>query len=402
LSPLEVPTFPLAPNAVIGILGGGQLAQMLSMAATELGFLTAFIDPDPHAPAQKVSNHIQAAFNNPETLLLLSQAAQVVTLEFENVPDQVLEQLEHSVLVYPAKEIFKISRNRVLEKKALVVAGLQVAPYWAILGEPQLEGALAGVGGKGILKTAELGYDGKGQKRVSSEAELRAAWLELGEVPCVLEGIVPFVRELSVQVARNPQGEMAVSGVVHNTHVGGILRRSVFGNQLEDVTRDLAQNMAQNMARTLAEKWNVVGLLTLELFELADGTLLVNEIAPRVHNSGHLTQNGGGISQFEAQIRAVTGLPLRDFAPALPCMMVNILGWQEGQEPDWSAILRIPGTHLHLYGKQNRPGRKLGHVNIVAGSSATPNLSQNLSQNLQQMLERGAAVERLLFGEVAP
>lgn len=399
MSSLEAPTFPLAPNSVIGILGGGQLAMMLSIAATELGFLTAFIDPDPHAPAQKVSNHIESAFANPETLLLLAQAAQVITLEFENVPDQVLEQLEHSVLVYPAKEIFKISRNRVLEKKALVVAGLQVAPYWAILGGPQLEGALVGVGGKGILKTAELGYDGKGQKRVSSEAELRAAWLELGEVPCVLEGIVPFIRELSVQVARNPQGEIAVSGVYHNTHVAGILRRSVFGDHLEDGTRE----NAQNMARTLAEKWNVVGLLTLELFELADGTLLVNEIAPRVHNSGHLTQNGGNISQFEAQIRAVTGLPLRDFAPGLPCMMVNVLGWEEGCEPDWSAILRIPGTHLHLYGKKNRAGRKLGHVNIVASSRGSGSSGAGLSvrEQISEMLERGAMVERLLFGQVA-
>lgn len=398
-----MPTFPLAPNSVIGILGGGQLAQMLSIAATELGFLTAFIDPDPHAPAQKVSNHIESAFSNPETLILLAQAAQVITLEFENVPDQVLEQLEQSVVVYPAKEIFKISRNRVLEKKALNVAGLEVAKYWTILGEPQLEGALVGVGGRGILKTAELGYDGKGQKRVSSEAELRAAWLELGEVPCVLEGIVPFVRELSVQVARNPQGEIAVSGVYHNTHVGGILRRSVFlgGRNAvsQNLTRDTAQNMAQNMARTLAEKWQVVGLLTLELFELADGTLLVNEIAPRVHNSGHLTQNGGNISQFEAQIRAVTGLPVRDFAPSLPCMMVNVLGWEEGCEPDWSAILRIPGTHLHLYGKKNRAGRKLGHVNIVAGSSGA---GSSGAEHLTEMLERGAMVERLLFGQVAP
>jgi len=352
---------------------------MLSIAAVNLGYLTAFIDPDPHAPAQKVSTHVQSSFTHPDTLELLGQAVKVVTLEFENVPLSTLETLERSVPVYPAKELFQISRNRILEKKALVVAGLEVAPYWAILDENQLEGGLNHVGGTGILKTAELGYDGKGQIRVSSETELLEGFEELGCVPCVLEGIVPFVRELSVQVARNGRGEVGVSGVYQNLHSSGILKRSTWPSTASDDT----QNKARGMALELAQKWNLVGLLTLELFELPGGSLVVNEIAPRVHNSGHLTLNGGGISQFEAQIRAVCGLPLHDFAPLSPCAMVNVLGWEDGFEPDWSEILRLEGVYLHLYGKRNRPGRKMGHVNVVGGD---------------RLLERVARVEELLYG----
>lgn len=358
---MKPPITALAPNSAIGILGGGQLAQMLSIAAVNLGYLTAFIDPDPHAPAQKVSTHVQSSFTNTDTLELLGRAVKVVTLEFENVPLSSLETLEQSVPVYPAKELFQISRNRILEKKALIVAGLEVAPYWAILDENQLEGSLVHVGGTGILKTAEMGYDGKGQIRVSSEMELLEGFKELGSVPCVLEGIVPFTREFSVQVARNVRGEVGVSGIYQNTHAGGILRRSVWPSSACEIT----QTKAREMALTLAQKWNLVGLLTLELFELPDGSLRVNEIAPRVHNSGHLSLNGGGMSQFEAQIRAVTGLPLHNFVPAVPCAMVNVLGWEEGFEPDWSEILTLEGVYLHLYGKRNRPGRKMGHVNVV-------------------------------------
>ena len=375
---MKPPPTALPPNSAIGILGGGQLAQMLSIAAVNLGYLTAFIDPDPHAPAQKVSTHVQSSFTNPDTLELLARAVKVVTLEFENVPLSSLETLERVVAVYPAKELFQISRNRILEKKALMVAGLEVAPYWAILDESQLEGGLVHVGGSGILKTAELGYDGKGQVRVSSETELLEGFQTLGSVPCVLEGIVPFVRELSVQVAHNVLGEIGVSGVYQNVHVGGILKRSVWPTSASEDT----QNKARQMALELATKWNLVGLLTLELFELPDGSLTVNEIAPRVHNSGHLTLSGGGMSQFEAQIRAVSGLPLHDFAPMVPCAMVNILGWEEGLEPDWSEILTLEGVYLHLYGKRNRVGRKMGHVNVVGERG---------------LLERVMRVEGLLY-----
>ncbi|MGI8748662.1 MAG: ATP-grasp domain-containing protein, partial [Deinococcus sp.] len=227
-----------------------------------------------------------------------------------------------------------------------------------------LPGALECVGGRGLLKTSELGYDGKGQRRVESLPELEAAWDELGRVPCVLEGLVPFVREVSLGVARGVGGELAFGPLVENVHRRGILRRSLFPAASSPATAQ----QARDLARRVAEAWEVTGLITLEFFELEGGELLVNEVAPRVHNSGHLTQDGGGRSQFEVAVRAALGLPLRDYTPLLPCGMVNVLGWEEGAEPDWEAVGRLPGSRLHLYGKLNRPLRKLGHVNLVGHS----------------------------------
>lgn len=364
----------------VGFLGGGQLAQMLSLAAVSLGCETVFLEPDPQAPAQKVARGIFAPYTDSQGLQRLAEASDVITLEFENVPELALAQLSSQVPVYPNPQLFQLSRNRLREKDALQRAGLQVAPYVANPSLSQAAQALAQVGGRGILKTAELGYDGKGQIRVNSLPELEQAIAQMsGET--VLESLAPFVRELSIQVARNPSGEIALSGVVENVHVGGILRRSIYPAQSAPKTTQEARELARN----LAEQWQLVGLLTLELFELPDGQLWVNEMAPRVHNSGHLTQNGGNISQFEAQIRAVCDLPLHDFAPAITCGMVNILGW-DGPEPDWQAILRIPGTHLHWYGKSNRLGRKLGHINVVGED---------------QLIERMQAVETLLYGSFA-
>ena len=197
---------------------------------------------------------------------------------------------------------------------------------------------------------------------MGSETELRAAWAELGGVPCVLEGLVTFVREVSLGVARGLDGHVSFGPLVENVHVNGILRRSVYPASSSPET----QVRARSIARAVAEAWTVEGLITLEFFELPGGELMVNEVAPRVHNSGHLTQDSGGVSQFEAAVRCALGLPLQDFLPLLPCGMVNILGREDGQEPDWQALDRLPGTHLHLYHKASKPGRKLGHVNVVA------------------------------------
>jgi len=261
-----------------------------------------------------------------------------------------------------------------------------VAPYRSIETPGDLPGALDAVGGHGILKTSELGYDGKGQVRVQPGDDLHAAWTALGGVPCVLEGLVPFVREVSLGVARGPDGTLSFGPLVENEHREGILRRSVFPASSSPDTA----LQARTLARAVAEAWNVTGFITLEFFELQDGTLLVNEVAPRVHNSGHLTQDGGGVSQFEVAVRAALGFPLQDFQPLLPCAMVNILGWPDGpgtdrQEPDWDALDRIPGTHLHLYHKSNKPGRKLGHVNVVGHTR-------------EEVLQRVQQVERLVGG----
>ena len=349
----------------LGILGGGQLAQMIALAALPLGVRCVVLEPDALAPARLCAEHIHAPYTDPAGLARLA-ACDAVTLEFENVPVEATSVLNNQVPLRPSPAVLHLSKHRGREKAALQDAGARVAPYRMIASEEDLHGALAAVGGAGILKTAELGYDGKGQARVGNAEELHAAWTELGAVPSVLEGLVPFVREVSLGVARGPDGSLSFGPLIENAHAGGILRRSVYPAQS---SADTAER-ARTLAGAVAEAWGVVGLITLEFFELAGvdgqgGELIVNEVAPRVHNSGHLTQDGGGVSQFEAAARAALGLPLQDFLPLHPCGMVNILGWAEGHEPDWAALDHIPGTHLHLYHKANQPGRKLGHVTVV-------------------------------------
>ncbi|TSA87206.1 5-(carboxyamino)imidazole ribonucleotide synthase [Deinococcus detaillensis] len=368
------------PSATLGILGGGQLAQMLALAAVPLGVRVVVLEPDPLAPAQVCAEHLLAPYNDPAGLARLAEC-DAVTLEFENVSVEALSWLAGRVPLRPAGELLHLSKHRTREKEALRRAGAATAPFVSIESESDLEGALEKVGGRGVLKTSELGYDGKGQVRVSTAAELLPAWNALGRRACVLEGWVEFAREVSLGVARNAQGQLAYGGLIENIHVSGVLRRSLY--LPGDTARAAPEPQARRLARSVAENWELEGLLTLEFFELPSGKLIVNEVAPRVHNSGHLTQDGGGLSQFEAQVRAALNWPLQDFAPKLPCVMVNILGWPEGQEPDWQAILKLEGTRLHLYGKAHQPGRKLGHVNLVAREPA-------------ELLEKLAVLETLI------
>ncbi|WP_102125604.1 5-(carboxyamino)imidazole ribonucleotide synthase [Deinococcus planocerae] len=345
----------------LGILGGGQLAQMLALAALPLGIRTVVLEPDPQAPARLCAEHLCAPYTDPAGLGRLA-ACDAVTLEFENVPVEALAALEGRGPVRPGGTLPARSKHRAREKEALRAAGAATAPFVAVETQADLPGALEAVGGQGLLKTSELGYDGKGQAQVNSEADLRAAWEGLGRVPCVLEELVAFEREVSLGVARNVAGEVAFGPLVENTHRRGILRTSVYPAQVPPDT----EAQARDLARRVAEGWGLEGLLTLEFFQLPGGDLLVNEVAPRVHNSGHLTQDGGGVSQFEAQVRAVLGWPLTDWAPLHPCAMVNVVGTPDEREPDWDAIDALPGTRRHLYHKAHRPGRKLGHVNLVA------------------------------------
>lgn len=354
----------------LGILGGGQLAQMLALAAIPLGVRVTVLEPDPQAPARLCARHLCAPYTDPAGLAQLA-ACDAVTLEFENIPVEALAALESRVPVRPAGSLLARSKHRAREKQALREAGATTAPFEIIEAEGDLDGALARVGGRGILKTSELGYDGKGQARVSTDADLRAAWNDLGRVPCVLEGFVTFEREVSLAVARTPSGQVAFGPLVENVHRDGILRTSVYPAQVPDGTGA----RARELARAVADAWALEGLITLEFFVLPGGDLLVNEVAPRVHNSGHLTQDGGGISQFEAQVRAVLGLPLTDWAPLLPCAMVNVVGVDspDGQPltPDWAAIDALSGTRVHLYHKAHRHGRKVGHINLVAPDADT-------------------------------
>ncbi|KQQ97838.1 phosphoribosylaminoimidazole carboxylase [Deinococcus sp. Leaf326] len=343
---------------------------MLALAALPLGVRVRVLEPDPQAPARLCADHLQAPYTDPAGLDALAEC-DAVTLEFENVPVAALDALSGRVPVRPGGELLARSKHRAREKAALRAAGVQTAPFVAVETEADLDGALERVGGRGILKTSELGYDGKGQARVSTQGELAEAWAALGRVSCVLEGLVAFEREVSLSVARTAGGELAFGPLIENVHRDGILRTSVYPVAVPESTGpEDTEARAREAARAIAEAWGLEGLLTVEFFLLPGGTLLANEVAPRVHNSGHLTQDGGGLSQFEAQVRAVLGLPLADWRPLLPCAMVNVVG-VKGREPQWAAIDALPGTHVHLYHKAPRAGRKLGHVNVVAPDLGT-------------------------------
>lgn len=356
---------PLPPGATLGILGGGQLGRMLALAARPLGYRVAVLDPDPDCPAAGVADLVVAApYDDPAGLERLGRASDAVTLEFENVPAGALEAIVRLTPVRPAPAVLAVARDRRNEKRAAAEAGLATAPWAAVESEADLERAVGLL--PGILKTATLGYDGQGQARAASPAELRDAWERLGRVPCVLEGLVSFRQELSVVVARSTTGAARAFAPFENRHRAGVLDLTVWPARAD---REVVQR-AVAAAERLARELRVEGLLTVELFVTSRGRVLVNETAPRPHNSGHLTIEAAPVSQFEQAVRAVAGLPLGEVAPRSPAAMANLFGdlWARG-EPDWPAALRFPGVSLHLYGKREaRPGRKMGHLTALAGT----------------------------------
>ena len=358
---------PITPPATLGILGGGQLGRYFVMAARTMGFRTIVLDPDPQAPAGAVADvHLVAAFDDPAALGRLGAEAAVVTTEFENPPATALELLAAATIVRPAPATIAVAQDRRLEKRFLEVLGIPTAPFAVIETAADLAAAVAadaGVGFPAILKTARLGYDGKGQVGVAAAADLPAAWDELGRVPCVLEQRLLLDREVSVVLGRTPDGVVAVDAVVEYVHVDGILDLTAGPVDLPGATE---------LAIAIAEALDYVGVLAVELF-VVDGALVVNELAPRPHNSGHWTLDGSATDQFEQQVRAVCGLGLGDPSPRWGGFaMVNLLGdrWSGG-EPDWATALAEPAAHLHLYGKAAaRPGRKMGHLTVVADDPA--------------------------------
>lgn len=359
---------PILPPATLGVLGGGQLGRYFVMAARTMGYRTIVLEPDPGAPAGAAADvHLAAAYDDPEALATLARECAVVTTEFENPPATSLAQLAEHVPVRPSPHAIGITQDRRLEKRFLAGAGIPVAPFAVIEQEHDLDpAALAHLTFPAILKTARLGYDGKGQITVASAADLAAAWDRLDRVPCVVEQRLPLEREVSVVLARGLDGACAVHPTVANTHVGGILDLTVVPAPDADDDHHAAADLAVSIARAL----DYVGVLAVEMFVVA-GRLVVNELAPRPHNSGHWTLDAAATSQFEQQVRAVCGLPLGD--PSLVgggAAMVNLLGdeWAGG-DPDWAAALADPSAHLHLYGKaEPRPGRKMGHLTTLAGS----------------------------------
>lgn len=361
---------PILPPATLGVLGGGQLGRYFVMAARTMGYRTIVLEPDPSAPAGAAADvHLAAAYDDPDALARLAAECAVITTEFENPPAAALHRLADTTSVRPRPEAIEVTQDRRTEKRFLADAGVPVAPFAVVDTAADLEMPLAerGVAYPAILKTARLGYDGKGQVTVHDDDELRAAWQQLGEVACVVEQRLPLDREVSVVLARGADGVCATFPTVANTHVRGILDLTVVPAPDEDDDH----HAAADLAITIAEALDYVGVLAVEMF-VVGGRLLVNELAPRPHNSGHWTLDAAATSQFEQQVRAVCGLPLGD--PSLTsggAAMVNLLGdeWAGG-DPDWAAALARPGAHLHLYGKaEPRPGRKMGHLTLAADSA---------------------------------
>ena len=364
----------LLPGATLGVMGGGQLGRMFVHAAQRMGYFTAVLDPDEASPAGRVSHHhVRTGYLDSDGLAQLAAVSQAITTEFENVPADALARLAEQRPVAPGAAAVAIAQDRALEKAHFTRCGVPVAPNAVIASEEDLAGVADDLL-PGILKTARLGYDGKGQVRVATRAELRSAWEELKRVPCVLEKMLPLAFECSVVVARGRDGALVHLPVQRNLHRAGILAVTEVHEGCVDAK--LAQR-AVEAVRAIADGLDYVGVLCVEFFGLEDGSLVVNEMAPRPHNSGHWSMDGADVSQFELQVRTLAGLPLAAPRQHSPAIMLNLLGdlwFRDGSEektPDWAAVLALPGVHLHLYGKLSaRPGRKMGHLTVTGDSIA--------------------------------
>ena len=364
---------PLPPGSTLGILGGGQLGRMLAQAAARLGFDVAVLEREADSPAGRVAAHtIVGPYADPDALEALAAVATVVTYEFENVPSATAEFLAARVPVRPGPHALAICQHRVREKQFLNDAGVGTTRWGAALNADDVARRVSEFGAPCVLKTSRFGYDGKGQARVANVAEARVAFDSFKREACVLEKMLPLQWECSVIVARGADGACVNLPVQRNLHRDGILAvTQVYEGVLP------AQRAAQAVAatRSIADGLQYVGVLCVEFFVLADGSLVVNEMAPRPHNSGHWSMDGCDVSQFELQVRAMAGLPLVQPRQHSPSIMLNLLGdlWfargAKETSPPWDQVLALSGTHLHLYGKLSaRPGRKMGHLNITGAS----------------------------------
>ncbi len=351
----------LPQGATIGILGGGQLGRMLSVAASRLGFKTCIFEPGGDCPASHVANyHMQAGYDDADALAKFAASVDAVTYEFENIPTSALDVLESARLIRPGREALRVSQDRLIEKSFLEGLGLAIAPYAAVNSEDDLRQAAAAIGSPAILKTCRFGYDGKGQTKLNSPDDISEAWASMAEAPSVLEGFVNFSKEISIIAARGPSGEVSCFDPGENVHKDGILCTTTVPAQISAALRTDAVLLAAKILNAL----DYVGVMGVELFVTSQG-LVVNEIAPRVHNSGHWTQAGCAVDQFEQHIRAIVGWPLGDGARYADVVMENLIGDDMARVP---ALAKEPKTQLHLYGKADvKAGRKMGHVNRITG-----------------------------------
>jgi 5-(carboxyamino)imidazole ribonucleotide synthase len=372
----------ILPDSILGVLGGGQLGRMFALAARSMGYRVWVLDPDPGSPAGVLADrHIIAGYDDVAALNELARHCAAVTTEFENVPAEALAVLEQRLPVRPAATAVAITRDRILEKRFIRDRGLATAPFFVIQHRDDLAAACAGLTMPALLKTAQFGYDGKGQRPVNNLDEAHQGFQALGEAPCVLEQRVALERELSVILARSIDGEMAVYPVGENTHVNGILDTTCVPARIPRPIADRATAMAETLAQTM----DYCGVLAVEFFLTDSGELLVNEMAPRPHNSGHYSIDACLSSQFEQQVRMLCGLPPGSTALLSPVVMVNLLGdlWRQGRPP-WEKVFRQPRAKLHLYGKREaRPGRKMGHYTCLADD---PEQAMQLAERIRAAL----------------
>lgn len=342
----------------IGIIGGGQLGRMLAMSAARLNFRTIILEPQPDCPAAQVANkQIVAAYDDDEALDALAADCDIITYEFENVPVAAAARLASARPVFPPPKALEAAQDRLVEKRFLNDSGIVTARFHAVDSQADLEAALADFGGSGVLKTCRLGYDGKGQRVFRSEQDSpQGAFAALGSVPLILESFVPFEREISIIAARSVDGAVACYDPAENVHRNGILHTSTVPAAISAATAEAARAAA----KAILDALGYVGVIGVEFFVLADGSLVANEMAPRVHNSGHWTEAACIVSQFEQHIRAVTGLPLGNPVRHSDCVMQNLIGDDIDDVPGW---LAKDNVFVHLYGKtEARPGRKMGHI----------------------------------------
>ena len=376
----------ILPGATLGVLGGGQLGRMFVQAARTMGYKVVVLDPDSMSPAGAVADkHLSCPYSDPDALDYMAQHCAAVTIEFENVPVEVLQRLEKDCLVRPDANVVEKVQDRIREKVLLRECHLATVPYRPVVHEGDLDEALASLRLPAILKKAAFGYDGKGQCAISCAADAYRAFTEFLGKPCVLEQRVDLRMELSLLLARSPTGEIAFYPPAENIHVNGILDTSVVPAR---ISPDIIERATQ-MAQTLAEHVNYCGLLAVEFFLTRQNELLINELAPRPHNSGHFTLDACLTTQFEQQVRMLCGLPPGDTRLLSPVVMVNLLGdlWQ-AKDPDWEKVLGIPNAKLQLYGKHTaRQGRKMGHYNVLA-------------PNVEEALDLAGRIRQLLLQDV--
>ncbi len=361
----------ILPGATIGMLGSGQLGRMFTIAARRMGYRVATLSPDQDSPTGQVADReVVASYDDLDAIRAFARTVDVITFEFENVSYAASEAAEAIVPLRPAGRVLRTTQNRFREKTYLAEHGFPVTPFVAVNSAQELRKALHGFGGRGILKTTGFGYDGKGQARLESEFDVDDVWPAYEGAPAILEAFIDFEREISVVAARGASGQFAHYGAVENRHRNHILDLTIAPASIpEEVSRE-----AVRITEGILESLDVVGVLCVEFFLDRAGRLMVNELAPRPHNSGHFTFDANITSQFEQQLRAVCGLPLGSTEQLRPAAMANLLGdlW-EGGEPNWRAAAYFPEVKIHLYGKlEARPGRKMGHLTALA---ATPELA---------------------------